>query len=277
MRIIFLCFFATVFFAAPCFGEEPDAEVFIFRAKEVEVPIVMYHLVTERPRYLGKYGVSPSELEQDLSFLAENNYRTVVFRDLIDFVTLGTCLPENPIMLTFDDGNLSDLSYVLPLLEQYDMKAVVAIIGEAADRFTAQAEETPGRYPNLTWPQIAELHASGRVEIQSHSWDLHTVPIGSGKKRGESAESYHARLLADLQRLQNACAEHLDYVPTAFVYPLGVIGDGSREVLEELGMFGSISCQEGKNIIRQGDKDCLFSLRRTNRPSGRGIEKIQVL
>jgi hypothetical protein len=39
-------------------------------------------------------------------------------------------------------------------------------------------------------------------------------------------------------------------------------------------MFGSISCQEGKNIIRQGDKDCLFKLHRTNRPRNRSIEEI---
>ncbi|MCL1844616.1 MAG: polysaccharide deacetylase family protein [Defluviitaleaceae bacterium] len=273
VRKIFFCFIAVIFFAVPCFAL--DTEVFFFRAPEARVPIVMYHLVTEKPRYLGKYGVTPAELEQDLIYLAENNYTTVVFQDLIDFVTRGDELPENPIMLTFDDGNFSDFAYVLPLLEQYDMKAVVAIIGEAADRFTAEAAKNPAaRYPNLTWPQIAELHASGRVEIQSHAYDLHKAPLGSGKKRGESSEAYHARLLADLQKLQNACAEHLGYMPTAFVYPLGVIGEGSREVLEELGMMGSISCQEGENTVRQGDKDCLFRLHRTNRPGGRGIKDV---
>ncbi|MCL2357930.1 MAG: polysaccharide deacetylase family protein [Defluviitaleaceae bacterium] len=264
---------AAIFFAMPCFAAEFDTEALFF--SEVEVPIVMYHLVTENPKYLGKYGITPDEFEQDLKFLAENNYSTVVFQDLFDFVTQGIPLPKNPVMLTIDDGNAGDFFYVLPLLEAYDMKAVVAIIGGAADKYTAQAVDNPdGKYPNLTWPQISELHASGRVEIQSHSWNLHAVPIGSGKKSGESAEAYHSRLLADLQKLQNACAENLNYTPSAFVYPLGVIGEGSREVLEELGMFGSISCQEGMNTLLRNDIDCLFLLRRTNRPSGHGIEKI---
>jgi hypothetical protein len=103
---------------------------------------------------------------------------------------------------------------------------------------------------------------------------LHKAPIGSGKKRNESPDAYHARLLADLQKFQEACAANLNYVPTAFVYPLGVIGENSRDVIEELGMFASISCQEGMNTIRQGDKDCLFKLRRSNRPSGCSIETI---
>lgn len=271
----FLFFLAAVFFAVPCAAAEFDTEVFSGCNREADVPIVMYHLITERSRYLGKYAITPAELEQDLQFLSENGYSTVVFRDLINFVENGVPLPEKPVMLTFDDGNSSDYTLVLPLLEKYDMKIVSAIIGEAADRFTAESAANPGaRYPNLTWPQIAELHASGRVEIQSHSWNLHTEPLGSGKKQSETVECYHTRLFDDLQRLQEACAMHLNYTPTAYVYPLGVIGDDSRKVLEQLGMSGSISCQEGKNILRTGDSDCLFRLRRTNRPSGRGIEEV---
>jgi peptidoglycan/xylan/chitin deacetylase (PgdA/CDA1 family) len=270
----------TIVMTATCFAaelEQPDldTEVFFFRVKEVELPVVMYHLVTEKPRYLGKFGITPDELRQDFEFLHENDYNTVVMQDLIDFVTSGKKLPKKPIMLTFDDGNFSDYKFLLPLLQEFEMKAVVAILGEATDRITAEAEKNPtARYPNLTWPQVVELHESGLVEIQSHSYNLHKAPIGSGKKRSESPEAYHARLLEDLQKLQAACAAHLNYVPTTFVYPLGVISQGSREVLEELGMVGSISCQEGMNTIRQGDKDCLFKLQRTNRPSGRSIEQI---
>jgi len=252
-----------------------DTEVFFHRAKEIELPVVMYHLVTENPKYVGKYGITPEELESDLAYLKENNYNTVVMRDLIDFVNNGTKLPKNPIMLTFDDGNAGDYIYLLPMLKKYEMTAVLAILGEATDRCTKTMEDHPSsRVPNLTWAQVKELHESGHAEIQNHSYDLHTPPVGSGKKSGESAEEYHARLLANLKKLQDSCSAHLGYVPNTYVYPLGVLGENSRAVLEELGMVGSISCQEGMNIIRQGDKDCLFLIQRTNRPSGRGIECI---
>jgi len=277
IAIILAVFF--IIFTQPVFAQykvkDLDTEVFFFRTQEVELPIIMYHLITERPKYLGKYGITPEELESDLAYLKENDYETVVVQDLINFVNQGEKLPKKPIMLTFDDGNASDFLYLLPLLEKYEMKAVLAVLGGAADKYTAEAESNPNaRYPNLTWPQIKELHESGLAEIQSHSYGLHNVPIGSGKKRGESNEAYKLRFFDDLKKFQDACAAQLDYSPTAFIYPLGVIGDGSREVLEELGMSASISCQEGMNIIRQGDKDCLFSLLRTNRPSGRSVEDI---
>jgi len=251
-----------------------DTEVFFFRAKKEEVPIIMYHLITEKPKYIGKYGVTPADVEQDLIFLKENGYTTVVMQDLIDFVERGDNLPKKPIVLTFDDGNSSDYNYLLPLLQKHDMKAVLAIIGEATDRYTKDIAKNPkAKYPNLTWPQIQELHKSGMCEIQSHGYNVHGSR-GSGKKKGESADAYHSRLTADLKKLQDACQTHLDYVPNTFVYPLGIVSDGSRRVLEELGMVASLGCEEGINEVIQGEKDCLFKMHRYNRPSSRTVESI---
>jgi len=272
----FLLLFCLLLFPIALFAQEQDldTEVFFFREKEVEVPIIMYHLITEKPKYIGKYGVTPLELAKDLEYLKENDYTTVVMQDLIDFVERGKRLPKKPIMLTFDDGNYSDYKYLFPLLQEYKMKAVVAILGDVTDRYTNDAADNPnGKYPNMTWPQIKELHESGIVEIQSHSYNLHGRG-GSGNKKGESAEAYHARLTANLKKLQEACQVHLGYVPNTFVYPLGAVGKGSRQILEDMGMKASLGCEEGINIVRQGDKDCLFKMRRYNRPSGTSIEKI---
>jgi peptidoglycan/xylan/chitin deacetylase (PgdA/CDA1 family) len=249
-----------------------DAAVFFWRSKEVEVPIVMYHLVTEKGKYIGKYGITPAELEADLRYLKDNGYRTVVMEDLIQFVQKGKRLPKKPIVLTFDDGNTGDLVYVLPLLEKYKMKAVFSVIGEATDRFTKAKNESPnGKYPNLTWAQINEMVDSGRCEIQSHGYNVHGRN-GAGKRGGESAEAYHNRLRADLLKLQEICFEHLEYKPTTFTYPLGVISKETQAVLDDLGFTASLSCQEGINVLKQGEPKCLFRLKRSNRPSGRPIK-----
>jgi len=281
MRKIFLLICAAVLtcqtvFAAqvPEIPDLNDTEVFFFRVKEVEVPIIMYHLITEKPKYIGKYGVTPAELEKDLIFLKENGYKTVVMQDLIDFVERGDRLPKKPIVLTFDDGNSSDYNYLLPLLQKYDMKAVLAIMGEVTDRYTKDIAKNPkAKFPNLTWQQVQELHKSGLCEIQSHGYNVHGSR-GSGKKKGEGEEAYHVRLTTDLKKLQDACQTHLEYVPNTFVYPLGVVSTGSQRVLEELGMVASLGCEEGINIVRQGDKDCLFKMRRYNRPNSKSVERI---
>ena len=254
--------------------DSPDAEVFFRREKEAKVPIIMYHLVTEKSRYIGKYGISPSELESDLKYLKENGYNTVVIQDLINFVERGKSLPKNPIVLTFDDGNTSDYSYLFPLLKEYDMKAVISIMGNVIDEYTQDNVKNPAaKYPNLTWDKIKEMHDSGIIEVQSHGYNLHGS-AGSGKLKRESADAYHQRLKADLTKLQERCEEHLGQKPNTFCYPLGIIGKGSQAVLEEMGFVASLSCQEGINIITRDEKECLFKLNRNNRPSGRSVEKV---
>jgi len=251
-----------------------DTEVFFRREKEALVPIIMYHLVTENSRYVGKFGIRPSELEEDLKFLKENGYNTIVMQDLINFVEKGKRLPKNPIILTFDDGNSSDFKYLFPLLKEYDMKAVISIIGKAVDHNTEEHAKYPaGKFPNLTWPQVKEIHDEGIVEVQNHGYNVHG-PAGSGKLKRESASEYHQRLLADLTKLQDLCEKHLDAKPTTFCYPLGVISKGSHAVLEEMGFKASLSCQEGINVIKHGEPECLFKLNRNNRPSGKSIEKV---
>ena len=91
--------------------------------KTVELPIIMYHSVLKSRS--GDYIVHPSELENDLKYIKENGYETVVMADLINFVYEGVELPEKPIMITFDDGYYNNLGYAVPLLQKYGMKAVI--------------------------------------------------------------------------------------------------------------------------------------------------------
>ncbi|MDR1530721.1 MAG: polysaccharide deacetylase family protein [Clostridiales bacterium] len=237
----------------------------------VEVPIIMYHLITKNSKYQGKYGISIAEMENDLAYLRENGYETVIMSDLIEFVYSGRALPEKPVMLTFDDGYSSDLRYLLPLLAKYKMKAVTSIVGKYVEESVSDSNGTINPY--LTWAQIKELHDSGLVEIQNHSFDLHGRH-GSGKRGGELAEAYQARLSADLAKCQESVKKNIGVTPTAYTYPLGIISKGSKAVLVSLGFKASLSCSEGMNIIEENNPDCLFSLRRNIRKSGSPLSRV---
>jgi peptidoglycan/xylan/chitin deacetylase (PgdA/CDA1 family) len=271
MRKIFLCVLLLLF-AVPVFAEEH--EVFFKQNKTAEVPIVMYHLVTNNGKYIGRYGITPEELEADLKYLDENGYKTVTITELADFVNDGKRLPKKPVVLTFDDGNRSDYEYLLPLLEKYKMKAVVSIVGKFTDECTEMhIKNKGGKYPNALWPQLQEMVKSGRVEIQNHSYNLHGSS-GSGRRNNESLEYYQKRLGEDLKKLQERCLEELNVTPNTFTYPLGIVSKGSGDVLKALGFDASLSCQEGLNILKQGEPEGLFMLKRDIRPHGRSIKHV---
>lgn len=241
------------------------------------LPVVMYHSVVEDSSKAGPYVITVKELERDLQWIRDNGYVTVLMEDLIGFVNGEGNLPEKPFLITFDDGNYNNLYYVLPLLEQYGMKAVISAVGVYAD----QAEVAMARpevdgggkqnpdYDYLTWAEIKELDESPLVEIQNHTYDLHEYGArrGSEKMKGEREADYIAMLAEDLSRMQNALFENAGVQATTFTYPYGIISPESLDVVKALGFQASLSCYEKKNMIRKGDADCLYLLNRYNRPS----------
>jgi len=229
-----------------------------------EVPIIMYHALEDTPD--NKWEITAAEFESDLKYLKENGFTAVVMQDLIDFVHSGKRLPEKPIVLSFDDGRMPTMDIILPMLEKYDACITMAIIGHETDKYTEINNQGKiSRHPHMTWDQVANAHKSGRVEIQSHTYDLHGKH-GAKRTRGESKEAYRTRLLADLHKFAEILHDHTGIMPNSLAYPLGAISDISDEIIREAGYLASLSCSQKSNIIRVGDADSLFSLNRYLRP-----------
>ncbi len=236
------------------------------------VPIIMYHQITTNSSYIGRFAIYPQEMENDLKFLKENGYTTIVMADLLNYVNNGGGLPEKPVVLTFDDGNRGEFTYLYPLLKKYGMKAVLSIIGKPTDDYSKDGVEGVV-YPHLTWWQVSEMLGAGVIELQNHSYNLHGSN-GSGKRKGEGREQYMSRLSKDLLQMQSRTKVMTGILPTTFTYPLGVISADSKDVLRELGFKSSLSCYEGMNTITQGNPDCLWQLKRNIRVSGTPISRV---
>jgi len=238
----------------------------------VAVPIIMYHSVLKNQRRLGKYVVTPDELESDMKYLRDKGYTTVFIQDLIDYVYNGKTLPEKPVILTFDDGYYNNNYYLLPLLKKYDMKAVISIVGTFADA----EDETKTRNPNfsyLSWGDMDELIKTGYIEIQNHSYDMHKITSsrnGAKMRKGESLADYEAFLNSDIMKLQNLMEEKLGCKATAFVYPFGAYSRESSDIIKKMGFLATLSCTEGVNKITK-DPQCLYMLKRYNRPHNKSV------
>ena len=243
---------------------------FVFANSEeyIKVPIIMYHSILKDPARSNKYTITPAVLEEDLKYIKENCYETITISDLTSYVYDDTPLPPKPIILTFDDGHYNNYGYLYPLLEKYDMKAVISIVGSYTDKFS-ETNEANLNYSYLRWKDINELISSGRVEFQNHTYNLHDNThgrIGAKKKKGESDDEYKKILEEDINKLQNEFKENTGYVPTCFTYPFGGISNSSLDIIKELGFKASLSCEEGINKITK-NPNSLYLLKRYNRPS----------
>jgi peptidoglycan/xylan/chitin deacetylase (PgdA/CDA1 family) len=234
----------------------------------------MYHQVKNSG--LGKNVISPYEFECDLKYLSENNYHTITMTQLVDYVYNGTSLPENPIILSFDDGYLTTYKYVYPLLQKYNMKIVLSIVGKVTDDFSKVVDNNIS-YAHMTWEQIGEMKASGTIELQNHSYNMHKVSngrYGCGQMYHESLTDYKRVISEDVTTLQNKIELMTGDVPNTFTYPFGKYNDNTENILKELGFKATLTVQYGVNVLKPDKPEKLYGLKRICRAHNQSIQKM---
>ena len=136
---------------------EPEPEKISINSPLVagkEIPILMYHAIAEEPTTeMTELFVRPSEMEEHIKYLVENDFQTITFEDLDNIGAF-----PKPVMITFDDGYECNYNILFPLLKKYNVKATIfAVAGSVWSK---------GR---LSESQIKEMSDSGLVSIQSHT------------------------------------------------------------------------------------------------------------
>jgi peptidoglycan/xylan/chitin deacetylase (PgdA/CDA1 family) len=235
----------------------------------IELPILMYHGLTQNKKEENKYVIAADAFASDLQYIKENNYQPIFVQDLLDYFYEQKGLPLNPIMITFDDGYYNNYLYAFPKIKEYKFKVIISPIGKQIDLFTEKPSDNP-RYAHCNWTHIKEMKDSGYIEFQNHSYDMHKCNggrIGVRKKSSESKEQYKSLFSNDFNLVQQKMKEHLDgYTPTTFVYPFGAgNNEFSREILKEAGFKALMTCEEKVNKIGK-DPEKLYKLCRILRP-----------
>lgn len=246
------------------------------QGQSVDVPIIMYHAVSDVQSIQGEYVISSAEFENDLKYLADNGYTTVFVEDIVNFVNGNGSLPEKPIVLTFDDGYYNNYLYVFPLLKKYNAKATISPIAYYSELYT-ETTDVNECYSHSTWSELKEMHESGCVEIGNHTYNLHTndsIQTGVGKISGESSNTYKERITQDILTAQNMIKENTGKECTVFAYPFGKYNETAEDTVRNLNFTAILTCNGGINHLTQGDNESLYELKRLIRPHNSGLENI---
>lgn len=209
--------------------EEPAAPP--AAVQPTKLPILMYHHLVPDGEACNEMTITAGRMEQDLQWLRDNGYHTVLPREL----AAGQALPEKPVLLTFDDGYRSNYELLFPLLQKYQMKAVISIIACMQE---LQADNF------ISWDMCREMNQSGLVEIGSHTYSLHNLgeregrfvagqPNGIQREAGEADAAFQTRVLDDIQKSYDLISKNVDKV-TFFAYPYGVTEPGAEELINRL-------------------------------------------
>ena len=198
-------------------GQAPDGSRYLAKRQEIgeilagwNVPVLMYHAVGDEIWGYSDLFVSAAGMEAQLQYLQENGYETIWFSDLSHIEEY-----EKPVILTFDDGYDDNYTVLYPLLEQYQAKATIFVIGNAM-----------GSPHKMTREQVYELAASGLVSIQSHTYT-----------HGNLSAMDEAALRQEMELSNAALAAATGQIPYVLCYPEGKYSYLTMDIAKEYYSF----------------------------------------
>jgi peptidoglycan/xylan/chitin deacetylase (PgdA/CDA1 family) len=200
----------------------------------VTVPILLYHRIGVSP-IDSQYYVPPDKFEEQMKLLHDWEYTVIPLELLVDAIKEGADLPPRPIVITFDDGDISVYTTAFPILQKYGLTGVVYIVGNYM-----------GTDGYMSADQIKALTAAG-WEVGSHSRSHRD--LSKLEPAVERVEIVDARKV-----LQDATGSPV----LTFAYPFGIVGPGSVDYAKFAGYIAAM----GLGFTDDQGKSNLFWLQR---------------
>ena len=90
---------------------------------EVTCPILLYHRIAilDKP---SAYAVSPTEFRGQMQKLKEWGYTSITPSQLVDAIRNGAPLPQRPVVISFDDGDITVFSDAYPIMQEFGFVGV---------------------------------------------------------------------------------------------------------------------------------------------------------
>lgn len=194
-----------------------------------DIPVLMYHSLQANG---AEYQVTSAQLEEQLAWLAAHGFESITSSQLLAWMTYGLPLPPKPVMITIDDGNSSDWTFV-ELLERYGFEGNFFL----------------PNYAHLTASQIRTLDRAGEVcgHTVSHQ-NLSMLPYDDQKYQIDANKKYLETMLG--------------YEITCFAYPFGAYNGLTPYVVIEAGYLIAFDVNGGPQPL-DGSAD-RWHIRRVN-------------
>lgn len=197
-----------------------------------QITVLMYHDFidgnSDRPTVL-----PVKNFEEQMKYLHDNGYKTATMEELHQFINGEITLPKKTVVLTFDDGYLSNYIYAYPILDKYHLKATIFTVTSTVNNLPEQY--TPTKSTHLSWSEIEK--SRGIFDFQSHTHGLHQL---SFEATSDLMSKHYDDVVKDLRiskdKLKADC----------LAYPYGYYNDETIVILKRMGFKMGFTVTNGR-------------------------------
>lgn len=163
--------------------------------------------------------ISVDNFKEQLEYLKRHNYKTLTLEEFKKWKNKEIELPFKSVLITFDDGFLSNYQYAFALLKEYNMNATVFLIGQYMGKDSQQWDGNIKKYLSLDTIEKCKKEYPN-IEFASHSYGLHY--------HNSINEQTEQEMTQDLQKFNNEIVN-----TKAYAYPFGAKNDQIKNALRE--------------------------------------------
>lgn len=209
------------------------------------IPIINYHKICPTLD-IGITTRHPDQFHQDLKSLKDLNFHPVTFTEIYR----KSNIPENPIIITFDDAYELLLNYAIPAMEEFGFKGVIYVPTNYIGKFNDwDVQFGKLKFKHLNNNQLVEIHKLG-YEIGSHA-KSHRLLTQMNTKDLKSELFESKSTLEDI--IQNSIY--------SISYPFGKFNQKTIQTSKDAGYKYGVAAIDF-NSIRKDDNN--FALKRFN-------------
>jgi len=208
--------------------------------RDDRVPVLLYH------HFIPKAGVEKqgaincdpvyacydTAFDEQMAYLQKEGYAAISLDHFIAFQDGKKPLPPKPVILTFDDGFMSNYLYAFPILKKYGMTATIFVtLDPGCENFRKYGSiDSP-----LTRDQIREMSDYG-ISMQSHTMThRYLTELDPKIVRWELGQSKR-----DLERIVQKRVRFL-------AIPTGAYNRGVKRLVKEVGYKAAFCMLKGTN------------------------------
>ncbi|MDR1000769.1 MAG: polysaccharide deacetylase family protein [Clostridiales bacterium] len=225
-----ILFFLAIILMLVSIPEKTKAE------QNVKIPVLLYHHIVPDD-YIEIYQdnafvIKESMFDRQIKYLYDNGYYTITTQQLYDYLANKKSLPPKSIMITFDDGYLSNYLFAYKILKNYNFVATIFIITSEIN--TNQQLFDANLINHMSWDQIKIMQ--DMFEFASHTNSLHYT-----------IDNHSALCVLPNNLIDNDIKTSLDKVTNkiAFAYPYGEFNDSVIKTLKNNGIKLGFTTEAG--------------------------------
>lgn len=184
------------------------------------VPILYYHSVMLEEG--NELRMPPQQFEAQMAYLKKNGYQSISLEHLYQATYNGVALPENPVVITLDDGYVDNYTTAFPIVTKFGFTATIFMVTNYIN------EEG-----FLSWQQLKELVANG--------WEIegHTANHPYLTKMDPST------VLSELRSSKELLEKELGRPVNFFAYPYGALNTNVVQAVKDTDYLMAVTTERG--------------------------------